>query len=206
MVVHPASGNLDGTLVNALLAHLEGLSGIGGELRPGIVHRLDKDTSGLLLVAKHDRSHLFLSEQIKARAVERAYWAIAQGTPSLLAGEIDAPIGRHAIHRKRMSISPNGREAKTYYSVMTELRGASLIEARLLTGRTHQIRVHMAYIGHPVLGDAVYGLKKPPYDVQGGQLLHARRLCFTHPSTGERMVFEAQPETRFMDWLQRLKY
>ena len=205
MVVHPASGNPDGTLVNALLARLEGLSGIGGELRPGIVHRLDKDTSGLLLVAKHDRSHIFLSEQLKARAVERVYWAIIQGALSKMAGEIDAPIGRHAIHRKRMAICPNGREAKTYYNVMEELRGASLIEARLLTGRTHQIRVHMAFIGHPVLGDAVYGPKKPSYDVHGGQLLHARGLSFIHPSTGECMAFEAQPEKRFSDWLEILK-
>lgn len=205
MVVHPAAGNPDGTLVNALLYHLDGLSGVGGELRPGIVHRIDKDTSGLLLVAKNDRSHVFLSEQIKAHTVKRAYLAILQGVPRLDEGGVDGPIGRHPSDRKKMAIVPNGRPAHTDWRVLERLRGAALIEARLTTGRTHQIRVHMASIGHPVLGDPVYGPKKPPYPVLGGQLLHAFRLGFVHPTTGEDMLFEAPPEPRFTQWLEKLR-
>lgn len=205
MVVHPAAGNESGTMVNALLKHLDNLSGIGGEIRPGIVHRIDKDTSGLLLVAKNDRAHVFLSEQIKAHTVQRAYRSILIGNLREDEGFVDAPIGRHPTDRKKMAIVPDGREARTNWTVLERLRGATLIEARLTTGRTHQIRVHMASTGHPVLGDPVYGPKKSPYPVSGGQLLHAFRIGFIHPSTGEEMLFEAPPEKRFEDWLQKLR-
>ena len=205
MVVHPAAGNLSGTLVNALLRHLDNLSGIGGELRPGIVHRIDKDTSGLLLVAKNDMAHLSLSEQIKAHTVHRAYKAVVIGNMKEDAGTVDAPIGRHPTDRKRMAIVPGGREAVTHWRVLERLRGATLIECRLTTGRTHQIRVHMASIGHPVLGDPVYGPKKSPYPVAGGQLLHAYRVGFEHPRTGETLIFEAEPEERFTRWVEKLR-
>ena len=205
MVVHPAAGNPDGTMVNALLKRLDNLSGIGGEMRPGIVHRIDKDTSGLLLVAKNDRSHLILSEQIKAHTVERAYRAILIGRMKEKEGDVSGPIGRHPTDRKKMAIAPGGREAHTHWTVLEELRGATLIEAKLTTGRTHQIRVHMASLGHPVLGDPVYGPKKSPYPVEGGQLLHAFRIGFIHPTTGEKMLFEAPPEPRFMNWLEKLR-
>ncbi len=205
MVVHPAAGNETGTMVNALLKHLDNLSGIGGEIRPGIVHRIDKDTSGLLLVAKNDRAHLSLSEQIKAHTVQRAYRAIVIGGFKEDEGTVVGPIGRHPTDRKKMAIVPNGREAVTHWTVLERLRGATLIEARLTTGRTHQIRVHMASIGHPVLGDPVYGPKKSPWPVKGGQLLHAYRIGFEHPRTGERMLFEAEPEPRFTHWLEKLR-
>ncbi|MBQ8953422.1 MAG: RluA family pseudouridine synthase [Clostridia bacterium] len=205
MVVHPAAGNPDGTMVNALMMKLDGLSGIGGELRPGIVHRIDKDTSGLLLVAKNDRSHLMLSEQIKAHTVERAYRAILIGHMKESEGDVSGPIGRHPTDRKKMAIVSDGREAHTHWTVLEELRGATLVEARLTTGRTHQIRVHMASVGHPVLGDPVYGPKKSPYPVEGGQLLHAFRLGFIHPTTGEKLLFEAPPEPRFTAWLEKLR-
>ena len=205
MVVHPAAGNETGTLVNALLARLDNLSGIGGEIRPGIVHRIDKDTSGLLLVAKNDRAHLSLSEQIKAHTVQRAYRAIVIGGFKEDEGTVEGPIGRHPTDRKKMAIVPNGREAHTHWTVLEELRGATLVEAKLTTGRTHQIRVHMASIGHPVLGDPVYGPKKSPYPVEGGQLLHAFRLGFIHPTTGEKLLFEAPPEPRFTEWLEKLR-
>ncbi len=205
MVVHPAAGNERGTLVNALLARLDNLSGIGGELRPGIVHRIDKDTSGLLLVAKNDFSHAALSEQIKAHTVDRAYRAIVIGGFREDGGTVEGPIGRHPTDRKKMAIVPGGRDAATHWTVLERLRGATLIEARLTTGRTHQIRVHMASIGHPVLGDPVYGPKRSPYPVTGGQLLHAYRIGFIHPRTGEHMLFEAEPEPRFTEWLHRLQ-
>ena len=204
MVVHPAAGNPDGTLVNALLGKLDHLSGVGGELRPGIVHRIDKDTSGLLLVAKNDFSHASLSEQIKVHSVQRAYLAIAQGGFREDAGTVNGPIGRHPVDRKRMAIVPNGREATTHWRVLERLRGATLLECQLATGRTHQIRVHMASIGHPLLGDPLYGPKKMPYPVTGGQLLHAFRIGFVHPRSGEEMLFEAPPEPRFQQWRRRL--
>ena len=205
MVAHPAAGNPDGTMVNALLKHLDRLSGIGGEIRPGIVHRIDKDTSGLLLVAKNDFSHASLSEQIKAHSVQRAYMAIVQGGMRQESGTVEGPIGRHPTDRKKMAIVPGGRDAVTHWRVLEPLRGATLLECRLTTGRTHQIRVHMASIGHPLLGDPLYGPKKMPYPVQGGQLLHAFRIGFVHPRTGEEMLFEAPPEKRFLDWQRRLK-
>ena len=205
MVVHPAAGNERGTLVNALLARLDNLSGIGGEIRPGIVHRIDKDTSGLLLVAKNDFSHVALSEQIKAHTVRRAYRAIVIGGFRDGEGTVEGPIGRHPTDRKRMAIVQGGRQAVTHWTALERLRGATLIEARLTTGRTHQIRVHMASIGHPVLGDPVYGPKRSPYPVEGGQLLHAFRLGFVHPRTGEEMLFEAEAEPRFARWLEKLR-
>ena len=205
MVVHPAAGNPDGTLVNALLKHLDGLSGIGGEIRPGIVHRIDKDTSGLLLVAKNDKSHVSLASQIQAHSLERAYKAIVIGGMKAEEGDVDAPIGRHPTDRKKMAIVPDGREARTHWRVLENLKGATLLECVLSTGRTHQIRVHMASIGHPVLGDPVYGPKKPPVNVSGGQLLHAFRLGFEHPTTGKRLFFEAEPEPRFEEWLRKLR-
>ena len=205
MVVHPAAGNRDGTMVNALLYQLDDLSGIGGVERPGVVHRIDKDTSGLLLVAKIDEAHLSLSEQIGAHSVERAYKAIVIGHMKQSEGDVDAPIGRHPQDRKKMAVVPGGKPAKTHWRVIRELRGASLLECVLSTGRTHQIRVHMAMLGHPVLGDPVYGPKKSPFPVEGGQLLHAGRIGFTHPKTGKRMVFEAEPEERFLYWLNKLK-
>ena len=205
MVVHPAAGNPDSTMVNALLFQLDGLSGIGGELRPGIVHRIDKDTSGLLLVAKNDASHVFLSQQIADHTVERRYLAIVQGKFKTDEGFVEGPIGRHPNDRKRMAIVQGGRPARTNWRVLEELKGATLIEARLTTGRTHQIRVHMSSIGHPVLGDPIYGPKKPPYPIKGGQLLHAAVIGFVHPATHEFMHFEAAPEQRFMEWLEKLR-
>ncbi len=205
MVVHPAAGNPDGTLVNALLKHLDHLSGIGGEIRPGIVHRIDKDTSGLLLVAKNDFSHLSLSEQIRTHSVQRAYIAIVQGHMREDSGTVDAPIGRHPTDRKKMAIVPGGRSAVTHWRVLEELRGASYLECRLATGRTHQIRVHMASLGHPLLGDPVYGPRHMPYPVEGGQLLHAFRIGFVHPRSGREMLFEAPPEARFTKWLEKLR-
>ena len=205
MVVHPAAGNPDGTMVNALLQHLDRLSGIGGEIRPGIVHRIDKDTSGLLLVAKNDFSHASLSEQIKAHSVQRAYMAIVQGGMRQECGTVEGPIGRHPSDRKKMAIVSGGRDAVTHWRVLEPLKGATLLECRLTTGRTHQIRVHMASIGHPLLGDPLYGPKKMPYPVQGGQLLHAFRIDFVHPRTGKEMLFEAPLEARFLDWQRRLK-
>ena len=205
MVVHPAAGNPDGTMVNALLKHLDRLSGVGGEIRPGIVHRIDKDTSGLLLVAKNDFAHLSLSEQIRAHSVQRAYMAIAIGGFREDGGTVEGPIGRHPVDRKKMAIVPDGREAATHWRVLERLRGATLLECKLTTGRTHQIRVHMASIGHPLLGDPLYGPKKSPYPVTGGQLLHAFRIGFVHPRTGEEMLFEAPPEERFEKWLKKLR-
>jgi 23S rRNA pseudouridine1911/1915/1917 synthase len=199
--VHPSRNHYMGTLSNGLMYYWMG-EGAKIKIRP--VNRLDKDTSGLLLVAKNDFSHQALSEQIKAHTVERAYKAIVYGNLREDSGFVDGPIGRHPTDRKRMAIVPGGRSAHTDWRVLERLRGSTLIEAKLTTGRTHQIRVHMASIGHPVVGDPVYGPKKPPIDVQGGQLLHAFRIGFTHPTTGERMLFEAPPEKRFTDMLEKL--
>lgn len=189
MVVHPAAGNEDGTLVNALLHHLKNLSGIGGVTRPGIVHRLDKDTSGLLLVAKHDAAHVELSRQLKDREMEKHYLAVVEGTMKEPFGVVEAPIARSKANRKRMAVDLAGRPAITKWRVVEELRGATLLDVHLITGRTHQIRVHMAHVHHPVAGDPVYGLKHGL--VAPRLMLHARTLSFTHPKTGERMYFEA---------------
>jgi len=190
MVVHPAAGNRAGTLVNALLAHCPDLSGIGGKERPGIVHRLDKDTSGLLVVAKNDQAHISLAQQIQAREAVREYVAIVHGQLRADRGRIEAPIGRHPVDRKRMAVVPGGRPAITDYEVLERFPGYTYVRARLQTGRTHQIRVHMAHIGHPVVGDPVYGPRRCPWNLQG-QCLHACRLGFRHPRTGQWMTFTA---------------
>ncbi len=192
MVVHPAPGNYSGTLVNALLHHCRGsLSGINGVIRPGIVHRIDKDTSGLLIVAKSDEAHRGLAEQIKAHSFTREYEAIVHGHPREDAFTIDAPIGRSPADRKKMCVTQrNAKPAVTHVAVLEEFPGFSHIRCRLETGRTHQIRVHLAYIGHPVLGDLVYGPKRPAIDTRG-QCLHARTIGFIHPVTGEELFFTA---------------
>ncbi len=191
MVVHPAAGNWDGTLVNALMFHCgERLSGINGEIRPGIVHRIDKDTSGLLVVAKNDMAHRSLAEQIACHSAAREYQAIVVGNPRADSGTIEQPIGRHKTDRKKMAIVPDGREAITHYQVLERYRGYALMAFQLETGRTHQIRVHMASIGHPIIGDPLYGVKKDRFSSLEGQCLHAYRLSLDHPRTGERMTFE----------------
>jgi 23S rRNA pseudouridine1911/1915/1917 synthase len=184
MVVHPAAGNYSGTLVNALLGKCK-LSSINGVIRPGIVHRIDKDTSGILVIAKNDNSHNNLAEQIKNLSVTRVYIALVEGIIKDDEGIINAPIGRHPLERKRMAVvSRNGRNAVTHFRVLERYNENTLIEARLETGRTHQIRVHMAYIGHPLVGDPVYGYKKQKYKLMG-QALHAKTLGFIHPTKGE---------------------
>ncbi len=195
MVVHPGAGNPDGTLVNALLAHCPDLGGIGGKLRPGIVHRLDKDTSGVLVVAKNDRAIRSLQQQFKQRTVQKFYLALLIGALPRPEGLIDAPIGRHRVHRQRMAVNARGRTAQTRYQQLHLLRDAqgraySLVRVRLLTGRTHQIRVHFAWLGHPVLGDQVYGPARSPLPVPR-QCLHAHQLTFTHPTDGRSLTFTA---------------
>ncbi|MBR3106367.1 MAG: RluA family pseudouridine synthase [Clostridia bacterium] len=189
MVVHPAAGNDNGTLVNALLYHLDSLSGIGGEMRPGIVHRLDKDTSGLMLVAKDDATHAALSQQLSERRMEKHYRAMVYGKMKEPAGVIEKPIGRSKTDRKKMAVDENGRWAKTEWRVLKEYSDRSLLDVHIITGRTHQIRVHMASIGHPVLGDPLYGHKRMP--IVDRLMLHAFSLEFTHPATGERLRFTA---------------
>ena len=185
LVVHPAPGHADGTLVNALLAHCgDSLSGIGGEKRPGIVHRIDKDTSGLIIAAKNDFAHQKLAAQLQDHTLARVYECVVVGNLKEDSGTVDAPIGRHPVDRKKMAVVANGRPAVTHWRVLDRFRGFTHVECRLETGRTHQIRVHMAYIGHPILGDTVYGSKKPVPGLQG-QCLHAVGLRFLHPRTGE---------------------
>ncbi|WP_189045832.1 RluA family pseudouridine synthase [Aliidongia dinghuensis] len=205
LVVHPAAGNLDQTLVNALLAHCgDSLTGIGGVKRPGIVHRLDKDTSGLMVVAKTDRAHVALSAAFAERTIERAYWAVVWGVPNPREGEIDGPIGRSPVNRKKMAVVASGKPALTRYKVVRPLGlAAALVECRLATGRTHQIRVHMTEIGHPLIGDQVYGRVRPAHLKQldpaaaamAGQFprqaLHAWLLGFEHPTTGEHLSFKS---------------
>ncbi len=191
MVVHPAAGISSGTLVNALLAHCRDLSGINGDIRPGIVHRLDKDTSGVMVVAKNDAAHISLSEQIRTKAARRVYTAIVIGDIAEPAGIIHGAIGRSPKDRQKMAVvTKNGKDATTHFKVLERFGRYTVTECRLETGRTHQIRVHMAYIGHPVLGDPVYGKKNCPFAIQG-QALHSRTLSLLHPVTGERMDFTA---------------
>lgn len=205
MVVHPAAGNYEGTLVNALLEHCADLSGINGVMRPGIVHRIDKDTSGVLMAAKTDRAHLSLARQIKDRTVTRRYITLVHGNIQEESGIIDAPIGRHPTDRKKMAVNVrNGKEAITHFKVLERFGAYTLVEARLKTGRTHQIRVHMDYIGHPVVGDPKYGPRNPHFDLQG-QFLHARVLGFDHPMTGEYMEFSAPLPQVLEDILARLR-
>lgn len=205
MVVHPAPGHPDGTLVNALLWHCgDSLSGVGGERRPGIVHRIDKDTSGLIIAAKNDFAHLALSAQLADRSLSRVYEAVARGEFRDEAGTVDAPIGRHPTERKRMAVTERGsRPAVTHWEVIARYRGWTHIRCRLETGRTHQIRVHMAYIGHPLLGDMVYGAKKPERGLEG-QCLHARELKFLHPRTGEAIHLSTELPEYFQQVLASL--
>ncbi|MBQ9893795.1 MAG: RluA family pseudouridine synthase [Ruminococcus sp.] len=204
MVVHPAHGNYNGTLVNALLHHCgDSLSGINGVIRPGIVHRIDKNTSGLLIVAKNDAAHLHLAEQIKAHSFTREYEAVAVGSFKEPAGTVDAPIGRHKVDRKKMCVTQeNSRNAVTHYEVLRQFGGYAHVRLRLETGRTHQIRVHLAYIGHPVLGDDVYG---KPYKGLDGQCLHARKIGFIHPTTGKYMEFSSELPEYFQAVLRKLE-
>ncbi len=205
MVVHPAAGNYEGTLVNALMYHCgDSLSGINGVMRPGIVHRIDKNTSGLLMVAKNDVAHNFLAEQIKEHTFTREYAAIVYGYPKQEKGIIDAPIDRHPIKRKQMAIVSTGRRAVTHYEVTERLNGFSLMKLRLETGRTHQIRVHMAHIGHPVAGDDVYGPKKVIASLNG-QCLHAKKLGFIHPISKEYMEFDSCLPCYFENFLKRCR-
>ncbi len=207
LVVHPAPGHPDGTLVNALLYHCgTSLSGINGELRPGIVHRIDRDTSGLIVAAKNDRAHLALAAQLQDHSLARVYEAVAVGGFREDCGTVDAPIGRHPVDRKKMAVDrKNGREAVTHWSVLARYPGYTHVECRLETGRTHQIRVHLASIGHPLLGDTVYGSKKP-WPGLAGQCLHARRLRFIHPSTGEPLELECPLPDWFRDVLEKLEH
>ena len=204
MVVHPAPGHYSGTLVNALMYHCgDSLSGINGVIRPGIVHRIDRDTSGLLIVAKNDTAHNILAEQIKVHSFTREYMAVVQGVIKEN-GTVDAPIGRHPVDRKRMAVTPkNSKPAVTHYEVIARYRGYTRILCRLETGRTHQIRVHMASIGHPLLGDGVYGAPCPEKGLEG-QCLHARRLKFIHPRTGQLVRLEAPLPEYFTQVISRL--
>ena len=204
MVVHPAPGHPDGTLVNALLYRCgDSLSGIGGEKRPGIVHRIDMDTSGLLIVAKNDFAHQALSEQLADRSLSRVYEAVVRGRLREDAGTVNKPIGRHPADRKRMAIVPGGRPAVTHWEVLARYPGYTHIRCRLETGRTHQIRVHLASLGHPLLGDETYGAPSPEKGLEG-QCLHARELKFIHPRTGEQIHLETPLPEYFLDVLSRL--
>ena len=205
MVVHPAPGHPDATLVNALMYHCgDSLSGIGGEKRPGIVHRIDKDTSGLLIAAKNDAAHLHLSAQLADRSLSRVYEAVVRGNFREERGTVNAPIGRHPTDRKKMAVTDkNSRAAVTHWEVIARYRGYTHIRCRLETGRTHQIRVHMAHIGHPLLGDQVYGAPSPDKGLEG-QCLHARELKFIHPRTGEPMRIQTELPPYFLDVLNKL--
>ncbi len=211
MVVHPAAGNPDGTLVNALLAHCgSSLSGVGGELRPGIVHRIDKDTSGLIAVAKNDAAHIALSAQLKDKTMSRVYYAIVRGNIKDENGRIDKPIGRSLKDRKKMAIMPDGREAATRYYVVERYDGWTLLRLELETGRTHQIRVHMASVGHSLMGDSVYSPANSPFENKHkalipGQMLHAAELRLVHPKTGEEKSFIAELPGNFKRVIEILR-
>jgi 23S rRNA pseudouridine1911/1915/1917 synthase len=216
LVVHPGAGTSRGTLVNALLRHVRDLSGVGGVLRPGIVHRLDRGTSGLLVVAKDDETHRSLVRQFAGRTVEKEYVALVLGAPARAAGEVNAPIGRDPVHRQKMSVrAPRGREARTSWRVEERFDGATLLRVRLHTGRTHQIRVHLASLGHPVAGDPVYGGRRTPSSRRAAArealqslerpALHAARLSFVHPATGEGLTFEAALPPDLEAVLERLR-
>lgn len=203
MVVHPSAGHASGTLVNALMYHVKNLSSINGVVRPGIVHRIDKDTSGLLMVAKNDQAHQALAEELKDKKSLRKYIAIVHGNLPNDRGMIEAPIGRSEKDRKKQAVTAKGKPAVTRFQVLERLGDYSLVELTLETGRTHQIRVHMAYIGHPVAGDPLYGPRKT---LKGhGQFLHAQTLGFTHPKTGETMIFTAEAPAIFQETLEKLR-
>lgn len=204
MVVHPGNGNPDGTLVNAVMAKCEGsLSGIGGKIRPGVVHRIDKDTSGLVIIAKNDKAHINISDQIKNREVKKVYVALVRGVISENEAVINMPIGRSTKDRKKMAVSRNGKEAITEFKVLKRYKDFTYIELNIKTGRTHQIRVHMSEIGHPVVGDEVYSNGKNPFNVKG-QMLHAKELEFVHPTTNKKVKFEAPLPEYFEDILEEL--
>lgn len=207
MVVHPAAGHYSGTLVNGLMAHCKNeLSGINGVMRPGIVHRIDMDTTGVLIVCKNDKAHNAIAEQLKVHSITRKYYAIVHGVLKADTGTVNAPIGRHPVDRKKMSINEkNGKEAVTHYRVLQRFRRFTFVECQLETGRTHQIRVHMASIGHPLLGDQVYGPAKVPFSGLKGQTLHAGVLGIIHPSTGEYMEFTAPLPSYFEALLKKLE-
>ena len=216
LIVHPGAGRATGTLVNALLHRVRDLSGIGGVVRPGIVHRLDRGTSGLLVVAKDDASHLALSRQFSGRTVDKEYLAVVLGVPRAVEGTIDVPIGRDPVHRKRMSVrAPRGRAARSTYRLVEAFDGAALLRVRIATGRTHQIRVHLAALGHPVAGDPTYGGRRRPasrrsearaaLETLARPALHAARLAFTHPATGERMSFESPLPADLQELLATLR-
>lgn len=205
MVVHPAVGNEAGTLVNALLGHCSDLSGINGISRPGIVHRLDKDTSGVMVVAKNDLAHLCLADQIQKRIASRFYLTIVHGTVKEDTGIINAPIGRHVLDRKKMAVTPiNSKAAVTHFTVLERFNQYTFLRCKLDTGRTHQIRVHMAFIGHPVVGDPKYGVKHPAFPIKG-QALHSTELSFFHPTTREQLVFTAPMPKDMQDILSALR-
>lgn len=204
MVVHPAPGNYTGTLVNGLLYHCKDLSGINGVIRPGIVHRIDKDTSGVLVVAKNDKSHNSLAMQLKDHSMKRTYYAIVEGIVKEEEGTVRTNIGRHPVERIKMAVVKDGKEAITNYKVLERFKSNTLVECRLETGRTHQIRVHMAHLHHPLIGDQVYGYKKQKFKLQG-QALHAKNLGFIHPTTGEYMEFDSQLPEYFQDILDKLR-
>lgn len=205
MVVHPAAGNPDGTLVNAVMAHCKGnLSGIGGELRPGIVHRLDKDTSGLLIIAKNDKAHIAISRQIQNREVKKVYLALVRGIVKENEATINMPIGRSTKDRKKMAVIKTGKHAITHFKVLQRFEKYTFLEISIETGRTHQIRVHMSEIGHPVIGDEVYSNGKNEFEITG-QMLHAKSLTFKHPITNEQMHFEAPLPEYFEQILSQLK-
>lgn len=205
MVVHPAPGVYSGTLVNGLLHHCDNLSGINGVIRPGIVHRIDKDTTGILVVAKNDDAHAFLSEQFKEHSIKREYYALVEGKFMKTEGSVDKPLGRHKRDRIKMAITLDGKRAVTHYEVLEQYNnGTSLVKCSLETGRTHQIRVHMASISHPLVGDTTYGLKKQRYKVDG-QILHAKTLGFIHPTTKEYMEFDSELPTYYEDILKNLR-
>ncbi|MDR0199396.1 MAG: RluA family pseudouridine synthase [Streptococcaceae bacterium] len=203
MVVHPSAGHLTGTLVNALMYHLKDLSSINGVVRPGIVHRIDKDTSGLLMIAKNDKAHESLAQQLKDKTSTRRYLAIVHGEFIEPSGTVEAPIGRNPKDRKQQAVVANGKTAITHFEVLERFQGYTLIACMLETGRTHQIRVHMKYIGHPVAGDPLYGPTKT-LTPNVGQFLHAETLGFTHPTTGEWMEFRVEPPEIFQASLQKL--
>ena len=205
LVVHPANGNPDGTLVNAIMNICkDSLSGIGGEIRPGIVHRLDKDTSGLIIIAKNDKAHINLSEQMKNHEVKKTYIALVRGSVKENEATIDMPIGRSTKDRKKMAVSKNGKNAITHFKVIKRYENYTLLEIKIETGRTHQIRVHMSSIGYPVVGDAVYSNGKNPFGVIG-QMLHAQKLTFKHPITNEELNLEAPLPDYFKEVLEELK-
>lgn len=204
MVVHPAPGNYTGTLVNALMYHCNDLSGINGVLRPGIVHRIDKDTSGILVIAKNDNSHNELAKQFKDHSITRTYYALVEGKLKSDTGSIDAPIGRHPVDRIKMAVVKDGKRAVTHYEVIEKFNHYTLVKCNLETGRTHQIRVHMAHIGHPLVGDEIYGFKKQKFKLQG-QVLHAKDLGFIHPTTKEYVEFSSKLPIYFENLLNNLR-